>query len=126
MAVHFFFLPRPIYTDNVAQVCFESSLLSCYIFILLAIDKGPLSWDAHSLVPCLVAVAGLQFLYLAAFAFLLLEALVILHKLVDSVVIGLLEHPASVVSLGFGVPLAYTALTVPFLYEELVPSSPKV
>jgi len=107
-----------VYTDNVAQVCFEFSLLGCYIFILLAVDRGPLAWDANDKVPCIVAVAGLQFLYLAAFTFLLLESTVILHKLVDCVVISILEHITFIVAVGFGVPAVYTAVTLPFIFSS--------
>ena len=109
-----------------AQVCFEFSLLSCYIFILLAVDRGPLAWQPDDQLPCIIAVAGLQFLYMAAFMFLLLESLVILHKLVDFVVLNAIEHISFIVGVGFGLPLVYTIITVPFAFQDLVPESPRV
>ena len=124
-----------MYTDNVAQVGFQFSLLSCYLITLLTVDSGPLTHQVNSLaslyslivnrrqcyliiisidsksgplwsqhiqtldfqtlqlssafipsvffhqdpsqpLPCLLAIAGLQFFYLCAFTFLLLETLV--------------------------------------------------
>ena len=37
------FQTLPMYTDNVAQVCFQFSLLSCYLITLLTVDSGPLT-----------------------------------------------------------------------------------
>ena len=37
----------PTYTDNVAQVCFQFSLLSCYLITLLTVDSGPLTHQVN-------------------------------------------------------------------------------
>ena len=37
-----------MYTDNVAQVCFQFSLLSCYLITLLTVDSGPLTHQVDS------------------------------------------------------------------------------
>ena len=90
------------------------------------IRSGPLVWSTDFLVPCILAVTLVQYFYLCAFAFLLLESLIIIHKLVDSVIIPLLENPLFIVSVGCLVPLLYTAVTIPFLFSYLIPSSPKM
>jgi len=112
----------PMYTDNVAQVCFQFSLLSCYLITLLTVDSGPLTHQEPSQpLPCLLAIAGLQFFYLCAFTFLLLETLVILHKLVDSVLLPLLESTTFLLTIGFLLPGLYTAATLPAFQRTLLP-----
>ena len=106
-----------------AQVCFEFSLLSCYIFILLAVDRGPLAWQPDDQLPCIIAVAGLQFLYMAAFMFLLLESLVILRVLLNITILSTLEHVSFVVIVGVGLPLLFTTITFSLHYQDLVPHS---
>ena len=112
----------PLYTDNVAQVCFQFSLLSCYLLTLLTVESGPLVLSPSQPLPCLLALAGLQFFYLAAFTFLLLESLVILHKLVDHVLLPLLESAAFVLLLGFLLPGLVTAATVAAFQRHLLPA----
>ena len=60
-------------------------------------------------VPCILAVTFLQYLFLAAATFLLLEALVIMHKLVDAVILPLLENPLFILAVGTVLP-AYSIL----------------
>ena len=129
----------PMYTDNVAQVCFQFSLLryiphsppshpslfspspSCYLLTLLTVDSGPLVFHPSQPLPCLLAIAGLQFFYLAAFTFLLLESLVVLHKLVDAVMLPLLESSACILLSGFLLPGLYTGFTLAVFWDALLP-----
>ena len=76
-------------------------------------------------VPCILAVTFLQYLFLAAATFLLLEALVIMHKLVDAVILPLLESPLFILAVGILLPGVYTGITLPLLYSYLLPSSEK-
>ena len=117
---------RLLYKDNVAQVSFQLSLLSCYVLSLLTLDSGPLSWSPDHLIPCILAVAGLQFSYHCAFLFIFLESLVVLNKLVDNVLFPLLESSWFILLSGFLPPLLYTAATVPFFYQDLIPASYKL
>jgi hypothetical protein len=71
-------------------------------------------------------MAGLQFSYFSAFMFLFLESLVLLNKLVDNVNIPLVESSCFILLSGFVPPLLYTGITIPILYQELMPSTNKL
>lgn len=126
-----------LYSDNVAQVrspllhsflysilqvCYQVSLVSCLVSGMLT----------HLPLPCLLTIALILYSHLAALLFLLLESLIILHKLVDRVIIPQLERPALIAGMsrtvlclvhwttlyigcGFLAPLAYTVLILPLL-----------
>ena len=70
-------------------------------------------------VVCNITIAFNIYFYLASFTFLLLESLIILHKLVDKVIIPVLENTVWVILLGFTPPLIYTVLTVPFIIDNV-------
>ena len=84
-------------------------------------DSGPLVFQPSQPLPCILAIAGLQFFYLAAFTFLLLESLVVLHKLVDVVMLPLLESSACILLSGFLLPGFYTGLTLAVFWDTLLP-----
>ena len=94
---------------------------SCYLLTLLTVDSGPLVFQPSQPLPCLLAIAGLQFFYLAAFTFLLLESLVVLHKLVDAVMLPLLESSACILLSGFLLPGLYTGFTLAVFWDALLP-----
>ena len=82
--------------------------------------------SAHSLppqVPCILAASLLQYTFLCAAAFLLLESLIVLHKLVDAVILPILESGIFVVAVGFLLPAIYTGITMPLLYSYILPES---
>ena len=99
-----------LYSDNVAQIGFQVSLSLC--FIVTAI--GLLSTS------CTIIVSLYIFLYLSAFSFLLVESLIILHKLVDKIILEKLEKSVFVLASGSLPPLLFTLLTVPFLPPSLL------
>ena len=70
-------------------------------------------------VGCSVTIALNIYFTLTAFTFLLIESLIILHKLVDKVIIPVLESTAWVIIIGFVPPLIFTAVTVPFIIDTL-------
>ena len=111
---------RFLYKDNVAQLCFQISLLPCYVIPLLTLQADPLFWSADLLLPCVLSTAGLQFFYLSAFIFLFLESLVLLNKLVDNVNLQFVESSWLIIVCGILPPLLYTGLTTLFLYQEIV------
>ena len=132
MTLHFFIcfheicilsISRHLYQDNVAQLCFLVSLLPCYVIPLLTLPTPPLLCGDDLFLHCVLTTAGLQFFYLSAFTFLLLESLVLLNKLVDSVNLPLLESSLFIVISGVAPPLLYTGVIITLLYEELVPMS---
>ena len=94
-----------LYSDNVAQIGFQVSLSLCYIVTAI----GLLSTS------CTVIISLYIFLFLSAFTFLLLESLIILHKLVDKIILEKLEKSVFVLVCGCLPPLLYTLLTLPFL-----------
>ena len=59
------------------------------------------------------------YFYLASFMFLLLESLIILHKLVDKIILPLLENTVFVILAGFLPPLVYTGLTLPWVIDQV-------
>merc|ERR1712038_79541 len=67
-----------------------------------------------------IVVSLYIFLYLSAFSFLLVESLIILHKLVDKIILEKLEKSVFVLASGSLPPLLFTLLTVPFLPPSLL------
>ena len=102
-----------LYSDNVAQICFQISL----IFVLITSIVNYFS------IACEVILALNIYFYLASFTFLLLESLIILHKLVDKIILPLLENSVFVILAGFLPPLVYTGLTLPWVYEHITAQS---
>ena len=90
-----------------AQICFQISLI--FVFITTIIS--------YFSVVCEVIMALNIYFYLASFMFLLLESLIILHKLVDKIILPLLENTVFVILAGFLPPLVYTGLTLPWVYD---------
>ena len=70
-------------------------------------------------VVCEVIIALNIYFYLASFMFLLLESLIILHKLVDKIILPLLENTVFVILTGFLPPLVYTSLTLPWVIGQV-------
>ena len=73
-----------------------------------------------------MAVAFLSFFYMSAMVFLLLEAIVIAHRLVVGVVCPIADKILIMVAMGFIVPFLFTIVAVPVLFESLVPNDLKV
>ena len=92
-----------------AQIGFQVSLSLCYIVTALSLLS----------TSCTVITSLYIFLFLSAFTFLLLESLIILHKLVDKIILEKLEKSVFVLVSGSLPPLLYTLLTLPFLPPSL-------
>ena len=74
--------------------------------------------------PTCDVVMGLNiYFYLAAFAFLLIESLIILHKLVDKVILAWLENSTFVILAGLVPPLLYTLIILPFFSKSVIVQS---
>ena len=99
-----------LYSDNVAQIGFQVSLSLCYVITAISLLS----------TSCTLVISLYIFLFLSAFTFLLLESLIILHKLVDKIMLEKLEKSVFVLVCGFLPPLLYTLLTVPFLPTSLL------
>ena len=101
-----------LYSDNVAQICFQANLCLCYITAIVSLLSNS----------CTIIISIFLFLSLSAFTFLLVESLIILHKLVDRIMMERLERSVFVVLCGYLPALAYSLLTLPWVSQELFPS----
>ena len=104
-----FFHSSCLYSDNVAQTGFQVSLGLCYIMMAISLLS----------TSCSIIISLYIFTFLSTFTFLLLESLIILHKLVDKIMLERLEKSVFVLLCGSLPPLLYTLLTVPFLASSL-------
>ena len=101
-----------LYSDNVAQICFQANLCLCYITAIVSLLSNS----------CTIIISIFLFLSLSAFTFLLVESLIILHKLVDRIMMERLERSVFVVLCGYLPALAYSLLTLPWVSQTLFPS----
>ena len=101
-----------LYSDNVAQIGFQVSLSLCYIMTAVSLLS----------TSCTFIISLYIFLFLSTFTFLLLESLIILHKLVDKIMLDKLEKSVFVLVCGSLPPLLYTLITVPFLPSSVFAS----
>ena len=99
-----------LYSDNVAQIGFQVSLSLCFIITAVSLLS----------TSCTFIISLYIFLFLSTFTFLLLESLIILHKLVDKIMLDKLEKSWFVLVCGCLPPLLYTLITVPFLPSSLL------
>ena len=95
-----------------AQICFQANLCLCYITTIVSLLSNS----------CTIIISIFLFLSLSAFTFLLVESLIILHKLVDRIMMERLERSVFVVVCGYLPALAYSLLTLPWVSQELFPS----
>jgi hypothetical protein len=101
--------------------------LFLFVFLLLILLPFPFPSSCPvpptSQIPCILAATLLQYTFLCAALFLLLEALIVLHKLVDAVMLPILESGLFVLAVGLLLPAAYTAITHPLLYSYILPAT---
>ena len=95
-----------------AQICFQANLCLCYITTIVSLLSNS----------CTIIISIFLFLSLSAFTFLLVESLIILHKLVDRIMMERLERSVFVVLCGYLPALAYSLLTLPWVSQALFPS----
>ena len=95
-----------------AQICFQANLCLCYITAIVSLLSNS----------CTIIISIFLFLSLSAFTFLLVESLIILHKLVDRIMMERLERSVFVVLCGYLPALAYSLLTLPWVSQALFPS----
>ena len=112
LKVFHFFHFSCLYSDNVAQIGFQVSLGLCFIVTAISLIS----------TSCSLIISLYIFLFLSTFTFLLLESLIILHKLVDKIMLDKLEKSVFVLVCGSLPPLLYTLITVPFLPSSVFAS----
>ena len=95
-----------------AQICFQANLALCFVTAIVSLLSDS----------CTILTYIFTFFSLSAFTFLLVESLIILHKLVDRIMMERLERSVFVVLCGYLPALAYSLLTLPWVSQELFPS----
>ena len=98
-----------LYSDNVAQICFQANLALCFVTAIVSLLSDS----------CTILTYIFTFFSLSAFTFLLVESLIILHKLVDKIMLEKLEKSLVVVLSGYLPPLVLTFTTLPWLEPAL-------
>ena len=99
-----------LYSDNVAQIFFQANLALSYVTAIVSLLSNS----------CTILTYLYTFFSLSAFTFLLVESLIILHKLVDKIILERLEKSVFVVLSGYLPPLVLTLTTLPFLHPPLL------